>query len=830
MADLGSAILQGMQSVQDSAARRQQMRLSRDELALSQQRTDLDRQRTESALAVDKARLREADDARNKLLREDARTSLYTSGDRIIGAGLRDNFFNFADEQRPLNGAAVISALGDADPLKRATAERFMLDMLNQERRKRRFDSGDYSADDFEFVSLDPEALKQGQIVARGSYKDGRPGVATVDGSADPSSQILSLSFDEAANHMELFARVGVLPFSNMGGTDASTRAVVVNRAVGGVGSPPRTQAPSQTPVQAVNSLLPQIDSAATEKLGASGVRDVRSLLVEAQKNPAEFNKRVVQIAQQLGIDIPSVLKTRPNDGRRNAGDELNLVEPDKYVPPLESAANPVSLMGAAQMNMGAAVAQLSPTFRSLGSGAATSAAPRNNPLTAIETKIAQKKKAAKNLTGDAAIKAETEIAKMEGQRHQLVTNINVRQFQGINSEIENLSRARAGVATERRGEFDKKISQLKGRREAYIASGFATPAMRTEAFQELTTNVLSRLDAAKPEDVARLVDSGALKFPPRQVAAMTARAREVGVKSVADIAKLPNKSERNTFFAMMYAWAEDSNERNQIVTAMRNITETGIMSMSRDDMIKAQQENVRISIAQGTLEVNRGQLRLAEAAQRQKEADEKIASGENVPGFLKKSREDFNNFLFTGAALPKEDQGFQSAPDKARISSAALLVTTPLLQAAQRAEAQGQDATLFYQEINTQISAVIAGLGNVNNTGWLTKKPLTFMGDPLFANRDSSVTTSDSNLGRIKAVYSPGRNGEQYISGFQYMNANGQDTGATVTVSQLNNIDPSIAPLAKAVVDYRERASEREANTSVGIPASGLQDPRLRE
>lgn len=796
MADLGSAILQGIQSVQDAAARRQQMKLARDELALSQQRT-------QSALAVDQAQIKKLTDDENRLLRTEATNNLKASGDQIIGAGLREGFFNLADEQKPLNSAAVIAALRDADPLKKATAERFVVDVFNQERRKRRLDSNDYSADDFEFTSLDPEALKQGQIIARGNYKDGRPGVATVDGSAEPTSPVLSLSLDQAAGQMELFAKTGILPFSNMGASDAYTRATVVNRAING-GAPSgattstsRQQSP-QSPTQAVNTLLPQIDSAATARLGVSGARDVRSALAEVQNNPAEFGKRVVQIAKTLGIDIPYVLTTRPNDGRRNAGDELGLVEPDRYAPPTRSA-------------------PLGVTARF---GFVPDAGSKDNPLSSIENKIASRKNAAKNLTGDAAIKAETEIAELEKQRHQLVTDINVRQFQGINSEIDSLTNTRGNVAVERRGEFDKKIAQLKGRREAYIAAGFATPAMRSEAFQELTTNVLSRLDDAKPEDVARLVDSGALKFPKRQVTAMTTRAREVGVRSVEDIAKLPNNAERMAMFGMMYAWAGDSNERNQIVTAMRNVAETGVMSMSRDDAIKAQQTWAQIRIAEGNLRVNEARLLLDQAEQREKAAAAAIVSGKDVRGFLTKSSSDFRDYLYGGAALPKDRQGFQEAPDKDRVVSAAMFVTTPLLQAAQAAEAQGRDASPFYEEINRQTSAIIAGIGNANNRGWSSP----------WLRADSSVTASDATLGRVKAVYSPGRNGELKVSGFQYTNASGQNTGAMVTVSQLNNIDPMLSTIAMAAANYGERATNRSANTGVGIPASGPQDPRLRE
>lgn len=802
MADLGSAILQGIQSVQDAAARRQQMKLARDELALSQQRT-------QSALAVDQAQLKKLTDDENRLLRTEATNNLKASGDQIIGAGLREGFFNLADEQKPLNSAAVIAALRDADPLKKATAERFVVDVFNQERRKRRLDSNDYSADDFEFTSLDPEALKQGQIIARGNYKDGRPGVATVDGSSEPTSPVLSLSFDQAAGQMELFAKTGILPFSNMGASDAYTRATVVNRAVNG-GAPSgaatstgRQQSP-QSPTQAVNTLLPQIDSAATARLGVSGARDVRSALAEVQNNPAEFGKRVVQIAKTLGIDIPYVLTKRPNDGRRNAGDELGLVEPDKYKPPAGSSGVSPLVVGPL---LPAAVL------------ATNNLVPPSNPLIDIEAKIDRKKKAAKNLTGDAAIKAETEIAELEKQRHQLVTDINVRQFQGINSEIDSLTNTRGNVAVERRGEFDKKIAQLKSRREAYIAAGFATPAMRNEAFQELATNVLSRLSNAQPEDVARLVDSGALKFPKRQVTAMTTRAREVGVRSVEDIAKLPNNAERMAMFGMMYAWAGDSNERNQIVTAMRNVAETGVMSMSRDDAIKAQQTWAQIRIAAGNLRVNEARLLLDQAEQREKAAAAAIVSGKDVRGFLTKSSSDFRDYLYGGAALPKDRQGFQETPDRDRVVSAAMFVTTPLLQAAQAAEAQGRDASPFYEEINRQTSAIIAGIGNANNKGWRS----------LFRD-DSSVTASDATLGRVKAVYSPGRNGELKVSGFQYTNASGQNTGTMVTVSQLNNIDPMLSTIAMAAANYGERAANRSANTAVGIPASGPQDPRLRE
>jgi hypothetical protein len=784
MADLGSAILQGIQSVQDGAARRQQMRLDRD-------RMELDRQRTESALAVDKSQLQNLELARSETIRvrdEAIKTGRIAdqkrSGDNMLSMMKSLGAVSFENRDRPISGQAIVAALKDPDPVKRGAAERVLVDFYNHERDTRAISSGRYESDDFRFTTLDPEALAKGQIVVRGEYKDGRPGVATVDGSSDPNSPVLALSFDDAARHMELYAKTDLLPTgSNLGADSQWFRAQVFSDAMapGSVNQRSSGQPASPTSVE-TDRLTRTVVSAAREISGPEGARLARAAIAEAGDNPQEIIKRLTGIAETLNksgakIQIPRALFSGSRRG--NASD---LIEPDRVIEDTSTTSN----WGVNPMTG-------DPIFMPSG---------KNNPVTTLDNKISKLEKKADKLSGDARVSAETELNQLRESRQKLVGDINSGAFNKITSELDALQRERERTPNERRGTFDAKIQTLNARRDAYVRAGFATPQMQTQAFKEFKDSVLARLDTLTGAQAAELVRNQQITFTPQQAGVVRRRAEEAGVRTAADISKLPSKAEQIALLGVMASWTDNPQERQTLLAYMANVGETGSLSWSSQDLAKYTLEKRRTDIAAGQLSVAQADLALRQAQARQADIARRIESGENVGGHIRKVNSDFNQTFRLGLVGGKpmgkneEDTGYTANSTGQRALAALQFHTVPLLQTYKALQGTIPAAQLqpMLAEINSQVGAVIGVMSNENK--WIFQD-------------NSSIAIGDDVLSRLQPVYGTGRNGQQTIKGFNYLSPSGSKTGGFVSSSQIRNADPALFEVVQAAVMANQALKE---------------------
>ena len=570
--DLGSAILAGFQGVQAAAQRRQQLGIQREELDLARERAG--REERQLGILQSDFELRQA--KQNSEIRTERLAALDSKvrreGDALIGDALTLGYYNASNRESPFNKAKLVSDLRGSDPAKKAEAQRFMVRIANHERTMGKFEEGNIDEDDFSFDSLDEQALATGKVVAVGKYRStGEPGVSTVRGTNEPDDPVYSRDFADSASDISVYWRGSVLNRgSNMGASSAYTRSTVVGltaEADSGRG------ASGGDVVGATNRVTSAVMSSAAPILGREGKRAAVAALSAAEDNPAEYRRVLLGITETLNrgganIQVPSIL-TAPVDKNKR---DKNIVEPGSYKddePGFSSEAGWVA----------ASVPEVNVGLFMMG---------KEPPLASLDQKITRATNKANKATGDDRIAAENELTTLQQQRYALVNNINVRQFNGINSQLASLQSDRAKASPDRRAVFDSKISDLTKRRDLYVRAGYRTPSMETDAYKSLETNVLSKLEGLTGEQALQLVQDGRIKISQADVATMRVRAQEAGVTSNAQVKRLPLR-EQTALRAIMYSWSDNPQERESIRSEMSNIAETGILSMSKKDLDASQ-------------------------------------------------------------------------------------------------------------------------------------------------------------------------------------------------------------------------------------------------
>jgi len=97
-------------------------------------------------------------------------------------------------------------------------------DILNVNKAEENLNRGKFDPTDFRFTGVDPEALKQGRLIATGQYSDGRQGVFTAQGGSEPNENVINTSVDEGVDLAIEALQMRVIPNSNMGATSAESR------------------------------------------------------------------------------------------------------------------------------------------------------------------------------------------------------------------------------------------------------------------------------------------------------------------------------------------------------------------------------------------------------------------------------------------------------------------------------------------------------------------------------------------------------------------------------------------------------------------------------
>ena len=119
------------------------------------------------------------------------------------------------------------------------------------------------------------------------------------------------------------------------------------------------------------------------------------------------------------------------------------------------------------------------------------------------------------------------------------------------------------------------------------------TPVMDTESWNQFEESVIARVDGMTPEEIDAAIDSGELRLTEAQIATMGQRMQEVGVKSIADIAKLPTR-EQLAARALLSVVAPDDKARERARLEISNLKSTGRTDASQSDLDKQATDRIK--------------------------------------------------------------------------------------------------------------------------------------------------------------------------------------------------------------------------------------------
>jgi len=791
------ATLQGFMQMSAQAERN---RLANAELELARQRgVREDRQLGLMEGQFQLAKDKQASELRTLRLTE-ANTRVKQEGDSLLADAFTSKYYKPTDTVNPFDKAKLIADLQGSDPYRKAQARRFVLRVANHERMMGRFEEGNVEDDDFSFDNLDEQALANGRVVAVGKYRStGAPGVSTVRGTNEPDDPVYSRDFTDAANDISVYFKGSVLNRgSNMGASSAYARSVIANAATeadaggGGGGGGDR--------VGATNRVTTAVMSSVGPILGREGKRAVIAALSEAEKSgdPNAYRKVLLGITETLNknganIEIPSILTTSVDKNKR----DKNIIEPgsSNQGPNVDTTPRVRFLL-----TPGAPV----DPFAAYGTPTWIRG---SNPLARLDTKIADATSKANKATGDARIAAEQELSKLQQQRYSLVNNINVRQFEKINSDIASLEASRNNAESDRRGAFDTKIAQLKTRRDLYIKAGYRTASMESDAYKSLETNVLSKIDGLTGDQALQLVADGRIQFSESDMAAMRVRAQEAGVTSNAQIKRLPRR-EQIALRAIMYSWSDNAAERESIRGEMTNLAETGILSMSRKELDTSQINWFNAYTSRMNLDLERAKFLYQQAKDNSAALSASLQRNDYWREAATKTLTDMTTMIRSGTGPdgkpidrnPKH-QGYSLELRSERVTAAVQNHLSRFVLDTRQALQEGHGKR-HLQTLNAMTSTALMALAK-DGTGsfwnwvgsWGNPSPDQIIG-----------ASTDFGLERVRAE----RDDNGNITGFRVYSAGGQRSGRFFTAKQVQDgMDPEIYKTVVAAVELSELARQ---------------------
>lgn len=782
------ATLRGFMQMQQDAERN---RMARAELDLARQRGE----REERQLGImegnyNLARTKQESEIRTTRLNE-ADSRIKREGDSLIGDAAALGYYDFNDRANPFRKDRLVADLRGTDPDKKAKAQQFVVRMANHERMMGRFEEGNIENDDFVFDSLDPQALANGRVVAVGKYRStGAPGVSTVRGTNEPDDPVYSRDFTDAANDMSVYFRGSVLNRgSTMGGSSAYTRSTIVGLASEADAKASRGGGDA---VSAINRVTTAVVSSAGPILGREGKRAAIAALSAAEDDPAEYRRVLLGITETLNrnganIQVPSILTTRVDKNKRDS----RVVEPGAYEKETAASRQPTGPIG-------------DPGERAFRAGLALSGAATRNPVSKLDADIAAATERANKATGDARIAAEKELTKLQQERYSLVNNINVRQFNAVNSQLASLQSDRAKASPDRRGAFDSKISELTARRDLYVKAGYRTPSMETDAYKSLETNVLSKLEGLTGEQALQLVQDGRIQISEADMAAMRVRAQEAGVTSNAQIRRLPLR-EQTALRAIMYSWSDNAQERESIRSEMTNLAETGILSMSKKDLDASQRGWFTAYTDRMRLDQDRAEFlyriqndratALNEALKRRDGWDK--AARDALTGMTRMIR-----FGKGPDGADVDDDGYDGGKLKRNRVDAAVKFYLPNLALDTRQALQEGSGRRHLQTLNALTSTALMAAAKDGTGGfwnWVGS-----WGNP--SPDDIIGAGTDFGLQRVKGEKDANGN----ITGFRVYSAGGERAGRFFTAKQVRDqMDPEMYKAVVAAVELNELARQ---------------------
>lgn len=600
--------------------------------------------------------------------------------------------------------------------------DQFSLSVLNQTPR----------AEDFTFTSIDRTTVP-GKAIIRGRYADGREGVMTAEGGIQEGEEVVVLDFKDAAQLISNeFPRIGIKALGAEGYSELMAKEGLNRVAVAS-----RTQA-----VEQETAVVTAVD--ATGEVGMA--RAFRSALAAAGTEQ-ERQEILTDMAQTMGVEYNPPVAT-PRD---------QIVD---YSAPSSAAtsANPYT-------------SNLRSVNRRVNSA----------EVNRIAAKTARLEKQAEGKTGPQLEAINRQLDDLYNERQELVDTENRASLRQIDEELTDLQ-ARFDKAAPARKEFwQGKLDEKNAKRdEIRTALGEITPAMQTDVYKELETQLFTRLEGMSKQEIDALVDSGELPFSQEQVAVMRQRAQEAGIQKPSDIQKLPSQ-ERLGYYALLSTIAQDPNQREAFRNENANLLETGTTSMSAKDVDISQRDFAKI---QNTLYSNVTSRMAEERQARSSSTDSMRRAGELASEISTSAQGVFFN----------EDGEFISTLESARTFAQ----TLPSLQAKAAQFTPGTpEFDLINASVSSAVSNVVAAYVNDGDAGMIDGLYSFFFRD------DPNGQMSDFNLSRV-IVDDP-----ENPTKLMYLGPGGRVVqGAEMSLTGLQEIDNNVYNIVRkqAIENARKR------------------------
>jgi hypothetical protein len=536
MADnIGSAILAGIQGVQQNARQRQAMLLQEQELDLARQRSAREDEQLkiqQEQLGINKDVNARAQQQQTELLRTNAKTRLTEDSDRVFG---RAQSLGIIKRDGSIDREALAKGIKSGDRQYIGV----VADILNVNKAEENLNRGKFDPTDFRFTGVDPEALKQGRLIATGQYSDGRQGVFTAQGGSEPNENVINTSVDEGVDLAIEALQMRVIPNSNMGATSAESRLNVGRNVGGTIADAFSNVSPVYARRSGARTVLNAVD--------ASGLPVEASRTIIAQlaaiKDPKQKQEFLSRVATDLGIQTEVEAQTGFSSTRLGMDKEESV------------------------------------SWAEGGYSGTVSTKP-SDAIRALDTQINRKREEANKLPIDSTRRErlETEIADISDRRANFIRSENERVWTGFDAESKRIKEAseRPNATAQTKEFWAKKQQSLDTKKQAFIKAGGYTPVMGTNDYAALEQNVLSRIKQMSPGEIATAVQNGQLKFSEPEVRAMRARLSESGAGSVNAVAKAHPKEEIIGSFAIAYAQSTNPAQQQSLLTMIANTAETG--------------------------------------------------------------------------------------------------------------------------------------------------------------------------------------------------------------------------------------------------------------
>ena len=393
-----------------------------------------------------------------------------------------------------------------------------------------------------------------------------------------------------------------------------------------------------------------------------------------------------------------------------------------------------------------------------------------------LDSQIADLERRAEQASGPRKESLMTRITELDAERQELVQRTNAQSLEAATARIKDLTAKRDKAAAARKGYWQEQIdAATQEKRELERGMGVVTPAMETDAYKKLESDVFARLDGMSNDEVVGLVDSGAITFAPDQVAAMRQRAQELG-GTIADIKRKATPPEQAAYYALLAATAKSPTERQNLDNAWMNVTETGTPSISAKDA-----ETLALRRREGNTAFERLQFEINRAM---------AADLKEMETLRPAVRNAVNDVLFvtdeSGSRVPRE--GMEAPLQFARETFPMLLSRlgdAAMLKGADAASAE--KVRLFKEEAARGLSIAINRMADAQGGNLLDDIRQFFGGT---ASADRSLTGLDFNLDRIK-FGELNANGEP--RSFVYTSAGGMQAANRIPASTLQQLGPEI-------------------------------------